>query len=939
MSMPKKNSLRTILLMLAVMPCCLSMAVADETDNEEMRCLTKENGLSGETVSRIMVDHNGQVWIATSDGINCYNGRQIVTFRVPRRGFEHNYTYDIVEGEPGELFIATREGVFRIGRGERSFRQVYPEIRRGECLLYADGRLFVGNAAGLWVAEGRRVKHVTVGPSTLGLENSVRDIIRDGQGSIWFLSRYTLNRYDAATGKVTSHRLTEGLPARTAFAHIALARGKFYVGTKNNGLYVTDGHALRLRRMDGVGNVITSLRVTARGDLCVSCDGSGAFLIDTRTDRIKSQFLSTGTGRCHLPTNAVYCYYQDRNGVDWFGFYRYGLAYLYHTTPLFRIYRFGDFTTAGLEVKGFAIRGQEKLISTPQGLYFIDESRHLIHLFTPEELGGGSIFTQMVYYHGDYYVGSYDGGLRRINPRSLSVSTIAGEPLLSTTTVSALTVGPDDRLWIGTGEGVFIFDGHGRTEHYTENNARLNGGIISAITFLKNGNAWVGGAQGLSMWLAQNGRFENRNFPDGFFNQNAIQNIIAGHHDTIYFNSRAGLFYSDTDMRRFGRVKLPTGLADEFCYHVTDDGMGHFWLSTEKGLFRMDYGMRQLQHFGYGEGLQCQLVTGNMKMEPDGRLWLGTSNGLMSVSPREVDRWIRTVRYGVLLYDVRIGGDLIPYTEEREMNDARRIRLSWNVVSSRLSVKPVLTDFARPYGRLYEYQLNNDGKWRLVEDGKEISVSRQWPGNHVLKVRLAGVPGTEKDYHISVVPSWLAILELIALVGAVTLFILWWRYRRNTNALLDERKEIENALIEVENEQRRQEEQMEKTETTKYQRVKIDEQECAGIVRRMKAYIEAERVYTNPDLKMSDLADVLHLSASKLSYVFSLYLKQNYYEFINSYRLAEFKRLISQEEQRRFTLTALSEKCGFKKSSFFSTFRKEEGMTPTEYLKKHNIKM
>ena len=107
----------------------------------------------------------------------------------------------------------------------------------------------------------------------------------------------------------------------------------------------------------------------------------------------------------------------------------------------------------------------------------------------------------------------------------------------------------------------------------------------------------------------------------------------------------------------------------------------------------------------------------------------------------------------------------------------------------------------------------------------------------------------------------------------------------------------------------------------------------------MKDYIEKERVYTNADLKMKDLADVLHLSAPKLSQVFNLYLKENYYEFINRYRLEEFKRLIAAGEYKQYTITALSEKCGFKKSNFFSTFRKVEGMTPAEYLKKQGIKV
>ena len=120
--------------------------------------------------------------------------------------------------------------------------------------------------------------------------------------------------------------------------------------------------------------------------------------------------------------------------------------------------------------------------------------------------------------------------------------------------------------------------------------------------------------------------------------------------------------------------------------------------------------------------------------------------------------------------------------------------------------------------------------------------------------------------------------------------------------------------------------------------MKLDEEECARIVTQLKEYIEKEKVYTNAELKMKDLADVLRLSPSKLSQVFNLYLKENYYEFINRYRLEEFKRLIEKGEYKRYTITALSEQCGFRKSSFFSTFRRIEGMTPAEYLRKHGVK-
>jgi len=220
-----------------------------------------------------------------------------------------------------------------------------------------------------------------------------------------------------------------------------------------------------------------------------------------------------------------------------------------------------------------------------------------------------------------------------------------------------------------------------------------------------------------------------------------------------------------------------------------------------------------------------------------------------------------------------------------------------------------------------------------------------------LEVRLAGANGTCSVYQLNVVPTALAIFELLLLVVAATLLWLWWRYRKNTRVLLSERNEIEDALIAVEEELNQVENptlatrlsasltEKDTSEKTKYQKVKIDEQECEHIVKRMKHYIEQNKVYANAELKMKDLADELGLSSSKLSQVFNLYLNENYYEFINRYRLNEFKRLIEAGEYKRFTITALSEQCGFKKSNFFSTFRKVEGMTPAEYLKKQGVKV
>ena len=95
-----------------------------------------------------------------------------------------------------------------------------------------------------------------------------------------------------------------------------------------------------------------------------------------------------------------------------------------------------------------------------------------------------------------------------------------------------------------------------------------------------------------------------------------------------------------------------------------------------------------------------------------------------------------------------------------------------------------------------------------------------------------------------------------------------------------------------------------------------------------------EKPYTNPELKIADLATMLGRSAHTLSYLFNQHLNRNYYDYINDYRIEEFKRLINEDEYSKYTLSALAELCGFSsRASFFRYFKKATGITPNEYIR------
>ena len=419
---------------------------ADVAYDEPFRFITQENGLSGETVASILTDHFGQVWLATSNGVSRFNGKRIVTFSFNSEGRGATYVYDLSEGHDGTLYAATSKGVFILQKGSDRFTHILPSISKAETILSVVGMLYIGNRDGLHLYDGKHLRTITVGATKMGIENSVRDIVPGKEGLIWFLSRYALNSYQPATGKVRSVNLATAMPPRAALSHLCISGGRFFVGTKNNGLFVYDIHSRQSRHVEGIGNVVTGLYTTHQGDVCVSTDGSGAFLLDGRSATVKQHFTVGGDKAHNLPTDACYCYYRDINGVDWFGFYRFGLAYNYHSDKIFRFFRMGDFTTEGLFVRSFCIHGSEAVIGTSGGVYYVNALTRQVRHVMPEQLGGAHIITKICYYNGMYYVGTYDAGVRVFNPATGSVSTLTQSPLLSNVTVGALAVAPDGNL-------------------------------------------------------------------------------------------------------------------------------------------------------------------------------------------------------------------------------------------------------------------------------------------------------------------------------------------------------------------------------------------------------------------------------------------------------------------------------------------------------------
>lgn len=117
-----------------------------------------------------------------------------------------------------------------------------------------------------------------------------------------------------------------------------------------------------------------------------------------------------------------------------------------------------------------------------------------------------------------------------------------------------------------------------------------------------------------------------------------------------------------------------------------------------------------------------------------------------------------------------------------------------------------------------------------------------------------------------------------------------------------------------------------------YSRSGLDEKAAIKLMEKLSKIMEEEKLYTNNELNLKELAVKVGISTHNLTEIINQYAGKNFYDFINSYRIEEVKRRIQNPNSENLTILALGMEAGFNsKSSFNSVFKKHTGMTPSEY--------
>ncbi len=100
--------------------------------------------------------------------------------------------------------------------------------------------------------------------------------------------------------------------------------------------------------------------------------------------------------------------------------------------------------------------------------------------------------------------------------------------------------------------------------------------------------------------------------------------------------------------------------------------------------------------------------------------------------------------------------------------------------------------------------------------------------------------------------------------------------------------------------------------------------------------MKKEKIYLINDLKLIDLAEKLHVPAHHISQVINENLKKNFNDFVNEFRVEEFKKRLLDHKYQELKILAIGLDCGFNsKAAMNLVFKEHSGMSPSAFRKQH----
>lgn len=911
---------------------CVLMSVAFELPARDtyIRELSQAGQFLDMTVHSIMKDSVGYVWFGTAKGVERFDGVHVKHF--PLGSNTGSPVRALVSDQRRRVIYAgNSEGLWRLGTPFKSFEKLKGINLKdvNAIVLTAPTRMLTGTNAGLYavdLAKGK-VSRLPLGPTRQMGNIAVKDIYYDrAHQTAWLATSKGIHKvslYDGRSAEVFEY-FPQGQSSQS-FSKIIRIGDYLYLGTQDRGLMRFGlGDKQFSTYLDIGGNVVSDFATDGKGLLYVGGDGSGVTVIDTKRDAVVNRMVRQQGITNSLHSNSVYSVYIDDNGPLWVGYYQTGVDYTLFNSGAFSTFDESYYSTRGNPARSVLLDGSRILLGTLEGVVLLDREKKNVTQIRRPRLRSDMIISSALF-RDRYYVGTYGGGINVIDRNGNLIPFTSSDVEFERGHIFSLTPDKEGTLWIGTSDGLYRYDGEKIISHFTYSNSRLPAGNIYEIFFDSKGKGWIGTENGLAIYDPSTRSIRTDLFPKGFFNRTNIRQIFEDRNHRLYFLPDKGNFYvSDLTMGIFSQVN-DDALANRDVKAIAEDSTGHLWLATSNGMLRWN-GRDTWDEYGFADGIPNPIFNSSRPVKDEkGNIWFGNSGGLVMLSSELMGPPAGAAP--MKINEILVNGREFNGRTERMDNGEEHVWFPHH--SSNVAFSLSAFSYTNPDQIHYEYRMDGvDDEWKTCGKDFQITYFSLPRGTHTLHIRLRGA---QEDAATIVIHNpwewWIWTLLVAGLVIVFLTVLLAVKHRRGSKNM-----ELTRFPEEVEAEEEESEEDI---SDQKYKVRKLSEDECREIEKKLERIEKDERPFVRPDLRLSDLAEMAGVSSYKLSYYFSQYKHTTYYVYINALRIAEFKRLAHSKDAQRYTLTAFSEMAGFSsRASFFRYFKKIEGISPAEYLRK-----
>ncbi|MBL7898397.1 MAG: hypothetical protein JNJ99_07665 [Crocinitomicaceae bacterium] len=819
-----------------------------------------ENGLSQSSVTGIVQDDLGFIWIATQDGLNRFNGYDFLIFKSDQTdstSLPNNYLSFLTKDEFGFIWFGTNRGFGRINpqnfKINRVNRDLIPGIRG-----YVFTHIGFDAAGNIWALSDKyginkinpKTKEVEIIKGING-DSGFTTLFVDESKTVWIGSEAGKVYY--TTPPYNSYKEVDKTQKKPgSITQISQNSTNSLLVSTQAGIYTIDED--KIMRPLAENKILEYLQISCayrenKNNVWIGTEQDGLFLLikDSTGNEKLFQYKTNPYNNSSILDDNISCIFEDKNGVFWIGAekgfskfdkYKQGFASIsVNNDPAHGLIDYNVWSFAENKAGDIYIGTKKDLTvykTNEQKFYHIireknDQSYLLsIYVESPQKIWLG--YDDGLYILTINNLQNQDYSFRKVDFQTANEES-------NDLRVYQIVEADENRLWIGSRLGLSIIDKKSLDYSFyanTETEGSIGEGSVKVIYRDLTGKIWI--------VTSDQGLYNIVEKADGsfYFKQYAVINHDEHNaHITCLVQTEKNILWLGTYGEGIKKLNLTTsetinyteseGLANNVIYGLLEDADHNIWASTNKGISKFDPKTEMFTNFTVKDGLQSnEFNTGAFLKSSDGLLYFGGINGYTVFNPHLINKNPHEPK--AIISSVQLSSKGSKNKEIIAQNISSSYELNLEYFQNDISFEFVSTNYSNIGKTRYKYILEgHEEEMSYLDNENKVNYLNIPHGNYTLKVYAQSADGVWSSQPTTLTlnitpPFWLTWWFRILIILVLT-FIGIAIYRRRVDVIRRQKVRLE---IEVVKRTRQVTEQAKKIEDQKkkveIQKAKIEHQ-------------------------------------------------------------------------------------------------------------------